>query len=71
MDPKPHPNHQLYLQVLKRMTPAARLTKAMELSATVKELLRAGLRRRFPNASEAEIHRLFLEQLAKCHNRNY
>lgn len=71
MDIKPRPNHRLYLQVLRRMTPEQRLKKAMELSALVKRLFRQGLRQRFPHLSPEEFHKLYLERLAKCHNRNY
>jgi hypothetical protein len=71
MEIKVRPNRRHYLEVLKRMTPSQRLQKTMELSNLGKELLRHGLRRRFPGATEAEIHKRFLERLAKCHNRNY
>lgn len=71
MDPKPHPNHHEYIAILRRMTPAQRLEKAFELSEFSKELFREGLRQRFPRLSEEAFHRLFLERLAKCHNRNY
>jgi len=53
------------------MTPAQRLAKALELSAQARRLFEIGLRRRFPDLSEPEFHRLLLERLAKCHNRNY
>jgi Rv0078B-related antitoxin len=71
MDPKPRPNRRLYLQVLRRMTPEQRLNKAFELTEMARALFRQGLRRRFPDASEEELHRLYLEGLARCHNRNY
>lgn len=71
VDPKPRPNHQRYLEVLRRMTPAQRLAKAMELSEEVKKLFLYGLRRSFPEASETEIRRMYLEKLSRCHNRNY
>jgi hypothetical protein len=29
------------------------------------------LRQRFPDLPEDDFHRLYLERLAKCHNRNY
>jgi hypothetical protein len=69
MDPKPRPNHQLYLEALRRMTPEQRLLKAFELTELSRELFRAGLRQRFPEASEAELQRIYLERLEKCHNR--
>jgi hypothetical protein len=71
MDPKPRPNHQLYLQSLRRMTPAQRLEKAFELSEFSKQLFMEGLRKRFPDMPPDEFHELFLKRLALCHNRNY
>jgi hypothetical protein len=71
MDPKPRPNRALYLQTLRRMTPAQRLEKAMELSELGKQLFLHGLRRRFPQADEKQIHQIFLSRIARCHNRNY
>jgi len=71
MDPKPRPNRQLYLDILRRMTPQQRAKKFFELSEFAKGLFKQGLRRRFPDVSKAEFHALYLEQLAKCHNRNY
>ena len=71
MDPKPRPNHQLYLQALCNMTPEQRLLKAFELSDFSKQLFKAGLRERFPDKTEEELHSLFLKRLELCHNRNY
>ena len=71
MDPKPRPQHESYLQVLRAMTPQQRLQKAFEMSAFTKALFKQGLRERFPDLSETEFHRLYLERLGKCHNRNY
>ncbi len=39
------------------MSPDARLRRALELSELSRELLRAGLRRRFPELTEAELLR--------------
>jgi hypothetical protein len=68
---KPRPNHRQYIEVLRRMTPQQRLAKAFELNALSKQLFKEGLRRRFPDLPEENFHRLYLERLAKCHNRNY
>ena len=70
MTPKARPNHLRYLEVLRSMTPGQRLAKAFELSAFTKRLFLDGLRQRFPELSDAELHRLALERLTKCHNRN-
>jgi hypothetical protein len=69
-DPKPRPNHRLYIEALRRMTPEQKLAKAFELSALAKRAFSEGLRRRFPDLSEDDFKKLLLERLAKCHNRN-
>ena len=71
IDPKPRPNHEAYIKMLRAMTPEQRLQKAFEMSAFVKSLFKQGLRQRFPELSEEELHRLYLDRLALCHNRNY
>ncbi|MCC7263411.1 MAG: hypothetical protein IT369_12915 [Candidatus Latescibacteria bacterium] len=71
MNPKQHPNHRLYVEVLRRMTPEQRLLKAFELSAFSKQLFAHGLRKKHPDVSVAEFTQVFKERLDKCHNRNY
>jgi hypothetical protein len=71
MNPKPRPNHKAYLKILRAMTPGQRLQKAFELSDLGKALLLEGIRKRFPDATPAELHQIFLDRLEKCHNRNY
>lgn len=71
MGVKTRPNHKLYLAVLRRMTPEQRLLKAFELSEFSKQLFLHGVRRRFPEKSEADIMKTYLERLDRCHNRNY
>ena len=71
MNPKPRPNHREYLRILRSMTPEQRLLKAFELSEFSRQLFKAGLRERFPEKTEAELHSLFLKRLEKCFNRNY
>ena len=68
---KSRPNRSQYIEVLRRMTPQQRLAKAFELSELTKRLFKQGLRKRFPELSDEAFHRLYLERLAKCHNRNY
>jgi hypothetical protein len=53
------------------MTPSQRARKFFELSAQAKRLFAQGLRRRFPDLSDADFHALLLDRLSKCHNRNY
>jgi len=38
VDPKPRPNHEIYLVALRRMTPEQRLLKAFELTEQSHEL---------------------------------
>ena len=68
---KPRPNHQIYIQTLRRMSPEARLMKSFELSDFSKNLFLHGLRKRFPDLSDDEIRKIYLERLNKCHNKNY
>ena len=71
MDIKQRPNHRLYIDTLRRMTPEQRLLKSFELSEFSQALFRQGLARRFPELSADELNRLYLARLEKCHNRNY
>lgn len=71
MEIKERPNHRLYIQTLRRMTPEARLMKAFELTEFSRQLFLTGLRRRFPELPEDELKKLYLKRLEKCHNRNY
>ena len=64
-------DRKIYIEVLKRMTPEQRLQKAFELSETCKELLKIGLKNRYPDSSKDELHRLFLKIMDKCYNKNY
>lgn len=68
MEPKPRPNHQVYLEALRRLTSEQRLLKAFELTELSRELFRAGLRQRFPEAGDAELQRIYLERLEMGHN---
>lgn len=71
MELKDQPNRQRYLDALRRMTPAQRLAKAMELTDLGKRLFLHGLRRRFPHATEPQLRQIYLRKIARCHNRNY
>lgn len=71
MNLKKRPNHKIYIEALRRMTPEERLLKAFELSEFARNLFLHGLRRRFPDLSEESLMRIYRERLEKCHNRNY
>ncbi len=71
MNIKKRPNHKLYIQALRRMSPDQRLLKAFELSQFSRDLFLHGLRKRFPDLPDGEIKKIYLERLNKCHNRNY
>ena len=53
------------------MTPEQRLAKAFELGELGRELLRAGVRQRYPDYPAAALRGMELERVARCHNRNY
>ncbi len=71
MSIKPSPNRKQYLTTLIKMSAEQRLLKALELSAITKELFISGLHKRFSDKTETEIHKIYLQRLAKCYNRNY
>jgi DNA-binding PadR family transcriptional regulator len=71
MDPKPRPNHKLYIEALRRMTPAQRMEKAFELSELGRKLFEQGLRKRFPDLSKEEFQALLRKRLDLCHNSNW
>lgn len=71
MNPKKRPNHRLYIEILRKMTPEERLLKAFELSAFSKQLFIHGMRKKHPDISAAEFARVLRDRLKKCHNRNY
>lgn len=67
---KPQPNHREYIQILRRLSPEARLQKAFELSDFSRDLFLQGLRKRFPEKSEHELRVIARTRLEKCHNRS-
>jgi len=71
LNPKPHPNHRKYIQILRRLTPEQRLLKAFELTDLGKRLFMDGLRRRHPHLDAPHLRALYLERIARCHNRTY
>ena len=70
-DIKPRPNHKEYIAVLRRMTEEQRVAKVFELSAMTKQIFIQGLKERFPDLDDEQFHKLMLERLELCHNRNY
>ncbi len=71
MNGKPETNRDRYIAILRAMTPAQRLAKSFELTEYSRNLLKAGLRRLHPHATEAQFHQLYLDRLRQCHNMNY
>ncbi len=71
MNIKNRPNHKIYIQVLRQMSPEERLLKAFELSEFANQLFIHGLHKRFQNLPDEEFKKILLERLDKCHNRNY
>jgi hypothetical protein len=71
MDIKPRLNRKRQLEILRSMTPAQRLEPAFELTDFSRQLMKDGIRRRHSEATEQEVHQIYLDRLKKCHNRNY
>jgi hypothetical protein len=68
--PKDRRFEEIEILALPAMTPQRLLETATHLSETARTLFRQGLRRRFADASEEESHRIYLERMELCHNRN-
>lgn len=71
MNLKTNPNHKIYIETLRKMTPEQRYAKSIELTKMTKELFLHGLRKRYPDKSESEIKKIYLSRISKCYNRNY
>ena len=59
------------IPTLRKMSSSEKFNKVMELNELTRSLFKQGLKKRFPNKSEQELHVLFLKRLEKCHNSNY
>lgn len=58
---------QVWRNVWRKMPAKRRAEKAFELTAEVREIMRAGIRSRNPDASDKEIQRLYVNQLLAAH----
>lgn len=67
---KVEPNRAIYIAALRALTDEQRLMKALELSEMTHGALRAGLRERFPDASEDELRVFYIERMERCRRRN-
>lgn len=59
MKMKAHPNHRIYISVLRKMSSGQRLQ------------IMHGLRKKYAQLPNEEIKKIYLERIMKCHNRNY
>jgi hypothetical protein len=62
-------NRQLYIRILRSLTPEQRLRKAFELTAMSRELARAGVARQHPDLGPEEINRLTRARIMSWHSR--
>ncbi|WP_139228381.1 hypothetical protein [Planctomicrobium piriforme] len=59
------------MEILRSLTPQQKLAQIFKLNERTLNLMKIGLRRRFPNLDEAALHQVYLQMRARCHNRNY
>ena len=71
MNTKKRPNHRLYIETLRKMTPEKRLLKAFELTSFANQLFVQGLKKKYAHLSAPQFSRMLKDRLDKCHNRNY
>ncbi|KAA1259965.1 hypothetical protein LF1_25030 [Rubripirellula obstinata] len=55
-------------RVMRSLTRSQKLAKAFELTHITRELMRVGIRRQHPKASDTEIQRLYVHQLLEYQN---
>lgn len=70
MNAKPQPNHRRYLDIIRAMSPAQRLEKSFELTEYSRRLMKDGIRRQNPGATEQQVHQIFVDRLLKCHRQD-
>ena len=58
---------QVRQRILRQMTEEQRFRKAVELTETTRQIMRDGLRDMYPEASEEDIQRLYVDRLLSCH----
>jgi hypothetical protein len=63
---KPRPNLQRYYAALDAMPLARALEVACSLADDAVALRKMGIRMEHPGLSEAEVHRLFIEERTRC-----
>ena len=68
-NPKPRPNHQRMLEILRGLTPQQKMEQVFKLNERTLKLMRIGLRERFPDLNEEEILRVYLKWRERCRNR--
>lgn len=69
-DIKPRPNHQRELEILRSLTPAQKLEQVFKLNERTLQLMRAGLRRRFPDLNDQQLHEVYLRWRERCRNQD-
>lgn len=61
----------VYIETLRRLTPEEKLMRVFDLHEFATGVFMQGLRKRFPDADDSQIHKIYLDRIDKCHNRNY
>lgn len=63
-------NHRIFINILRRMTPEMKLSKAFELSIFSKDLYLYNLQRRCPGLDREELSARYEGELAKCYEKS-
>jgi hypothetical protein len=70
-EPRQDASKAIYFDALRRMTPEDKLLRTFDLHEFATRCFLYGLSKRFPDATDDEIRKIYLERIDKCHNRNY
>jgi hypothetical protein len=71
MNQMPERVYKVYIETLRGMTPEQKLQRVFEMAASARELFCQGVKKLHPDYSENDVNRCYLENIAKCYNRNY
>ncbi len=64
-------SEEMYIETLRKMSFEQKALKVFELTEMTRMLLKRGLEIQFPEKTPEEIHKLYLQRLAECHNSEY
>ena len=70
-DIKPNPNREVFLKIMRSMTPEQKLIQMFNLNELTQNLKLTGLRMQHPELNDQQINELYIKLRTRCYNKNY